>query len=62
MDPLTRLLFFLSRLVRNPPSRRVALVMLGALALAIGLVVVERVWGWPEALRTERVPMRRLGG
>lgn len=47
--------------MRNPPSRRVALVMLGALALAVGLVLVERLWGWPEALRTERVPMRRLG-
>ncbi|WP_176559705.1 hypothetical protein [Teichococcus rhizosphaerae] len=47
--------------MRRPPSRRVALVMLGALALAVGLVLVERLWGWPEALRTERVPMRRLG-
>lgn len=62
MDPLTRLLFFLSRLVRRPPSRRVVMVMLVALALAIGLVLVEQLWGWPEALRTERVPMRRLGG
>lgn len=62
MDPLTRLLFFLSRLVRRPPPRRVAVVMLVALALAVGLVLVERLWGWPAALTTERVPIRRLGG
>lgn len=34
--------------------------MLGALAFAVGLVLVERYIGWPDALRTEKVPMRRL--
>ncbi|KAA2212248.1 hypothetical protein F0Q34_15565 [Pseudoroseomonas oryzae] len=61
MGPLLRLSIFLSRLVRNPPPRRVALVMLTALVLAVGLVVVERTIGWPEALRADKVPMRRLG-
>jgi hypothetical protein len=60
MDPLTRLLFFLSRLVRRPPSRGQALAMLVALALALGLVGIEHYWGWPDWLRTERVPMRRF--
>jgi hypothetical protein len=61
VGPLLRLSIFLSRLVRQPPNRRVAWVMLGALILSVGLVVFERTIGWPEALRTEKVPMRRLG-
>ncbi len=34
--------------------------MMVALGLAIGLVLVERYVGWPDALRTERVPRPRL--
>jgi len=60
MGPLLRLSILLGRLVRRPPSRRVAVAMLVALGLAVGLVLVERLVGWPEALRTERVPLRRL--
>ena len=60
MDPLTRLGIFLSQLVRRPPSRGKALVMLVALGLALALVAVERFIGWPEALRTERVPIHRM--
>jgi len=57
---MDRLTFFLWRLWRNPPSRTKLLVMLAALALAIGLVLVERYVGWPDWLRTERVPRARL--
>jgi len=60
MGPLLRLTVFLSRILRNPPSRKMAAVMLAALAVSVGLVLVERHIGWPEALRTERVPMHRV--
>lgn len=62
MDAVTRMLFLLSRLVRRPPSRGRALVMLVALGLALALVGIEHFWGWPDWLRTERVPLRRFGG
>ncbi|MFH5924808.1 hypothetical protein [Roseomonas xinghualingensis] len=57
---MDRLLFFMWRLWRNPPSRRKLVVMLVALALAIGLVLVERYVGWPDWMRAERVPRPRL--
>ena len=57
---MDRLLFFMWRLWRNPPSRTKLIVMMVALGLAIGLVLVERYVGWPDALRTERVPRPRL--
>jgi hypothetical protein len=60
LDPVTRLLVLLARLWRNPPSRKKLAVMLGALALALGLVLVERFLGWPDWLRANPVPMRRL--
>ncbi|MFC3123747.1 hypothetical protein ACFOD4_01630 [Pseudoroseomonas globiformis] len=51
MDPILRLTFFMSRLWRNPPSRRTALVMLLALGVSVILVLVEH-WGWwPEGWR-----------
>jgi len=60
VGPLLRLGILMWRLVHRPPSRRAAIAMLAALALSVGLVLVERYVGWPEALRTERVPLRRM--
>ncbi|MCR0981554.1 hypothetical protein [Roseomonas populi] len=57
---MDRLLFFMWRVWRNPPSRTALLVMLGALALSIGLVLIERGLGWPDWLRADRVPRQRL--
>jgi len=57
---MDRMAFFLWRLWRNPPSRTKLLVMLAALALAIGIVLVERYVGWPDLLRTERAPRVRV--
>ena len=57
---MDRMLFFLWRLWRNPPSRQRLVIMLAALAIALGLVVVERTVGWPDWLRTERAPRVRL--
>ncbi|HWX50644.1 MAG TPA: hypothetical protein VNZ61_21565 [Roseomonas sp.] len=60
MGPLLRLSILMGRLVRRPPSRRVAVAMLVALGASVALVLIERSVGWPEALRTERVPLHRL--
>jgi hypothetical protein len=54
------MLFFMWRLWRNPPSRSKLVVMIVALALAIGLVLVERYIGWPDWMRAERMPRPRL--
>lgn len=60
MGPLLRLSILMGRLVRRPPSRRVAVSMLVALGVAVTLVLIERHFGWPEGLRTEPLPLRRL--
>ena len=57
---MDRVLFLLWRLWRRPPSRGTLLVMMAALALSLGIVAVERLVGWPDWLRAERVPMPRL--
>ncbi|MBO1075061.1 hypothetical protein [Roseomonas marmotae] len=49
MDPLTRLSIFLFQVWRNPPSRRTALFMLAALAIAVLIVVVEHFGYWPAS-------------
>ena len=54
------MLFFMWRLWRNPPSRTKLIIMLVAFALSFGLVIVERTVGWPDWLKTERVPRQRL--
>ena len=51
MDPMIRLSIFLSRLWRNPPPRRTVLVMLGALAAALGVVAVDKLGFWPADWR-----------
>jgi hypothetical protein len=60
MGPLLRLSIFLSQLVRNPPGRRKAAVMLVALLLAIGIVVVEKMGAWPESWKVDRAPVMRM--
>jgi hypothetical protein len=57
---MDRMLFFMWRLWRNPPSRLKLIVMMAALALAVGLVLVERCVGWPDWMRAERMPRPRL--
>ncbi len=56
MDPLLRLSVFITRLVRNPPSRRQAMVMLGALLACVALLLVERFIGWPDWATLDRSP------
>lgn len=43
--------------VRNPPSMRMVLLVLGVVLAALALYGCERVSGWPEALTVE--PVRR---
>ncbi|WP_338663661.1 hypothetical protein VQH23_00545 [Pararoseomonas sp. SCSIO 73927] len=57
---MDRMLFFMWRILRRPPSRTGLIVMLVALALAIGLVLVERYVGWPDWMRVDRPPRPRL--
>lgn len=60
MDPMTRLFLQLAQWVRNPPSRTQAIVMLVALIAAVSLVLVERFVGWPDWMRSDPVPIRRI--
>ena len=60
MDPLTRLLFRLVQWYRNPPSRQYLWIAAIAIALSVAVVLFERVFGWPDWLRTEPVPVRRM--
>lgn len=45
-----RWLLRMSRWSRHPPSPRVLRVILLVAVLSLGLVAIERIWGWPEAL------------
>jgi hypothetical protein len=60
MDPLTRILFRLAQWHRNPPSRRFVQILLATLLVTAAIVLAERVFGWPDWLTTERVPIRRM--
>jgi hypothetical protein len=60
MDPLTRILLRLAQWYRNPPSRRYLWIAGVAIAASVAIVLLERVFGWPDWLRTERVPIRRI--
>lgn len=57
---LTRLLVRMAMWLRRPPSRRHVAIMLVVLAASAVLVGIERLFGWPEALTTDRVPIRRM--
>lgn len=52
------LLLRMSRWARNPPSLKMALVILVVVLLALVPVAVEHIWGWPDWLRVNRVPRR----
>ena len=55
---MDRLPFVLRRLWWQPSPRNVLPVTMAA--RSPGLVAAERLAGWPDWLRTERVPMPRL--
>ncbi|MCU0945854.1 MAG: hypothetical protein MUF65_10850 [Rubritepida sp.] len=56
MDPLARLLIRLSQWLRRPPPRRRLAIWLAALALALVVVLFERVHGWPDWLTLDSGP------
>ncbi|NKC32528.1 hypothetical protein [Falsiroseomonas selenitidurans] len=60
MDPLTRILWRLAQWWRHPPSPYFVRILVATLLVVLAVVLVERFIGWPEWLRTERVPIRRL--
>ncbi|MFT8245421.1 hypothetical protein [Roseomonas sp. BN140053] len=60
MDPYTRLLVLMAQWWRHPPDRTRIIVILAALAIALLIVGFEHVFGWPDWLRTNPVPIRRL--
>jgi hypothetical protein len=60
MDPLTRILIRLAQWHRNPPSWRWVRIALVTLVAVAAIVLIERVFGWPDWLRTEPVPIRRM--
>jgi hypothetical protein len=60
MDPLTRILIRLAQWHRNPPSRRYLWIAGIAVAVSIAIVLLERGLGWPDWLRSESVPIRRM--
>ncbi|QYZ71269.1 hypothetical protein [Neotabrizicola shimadae] len=48
----------MSQWARNPPSARMATVILVVVLLCLSLVAVEHIWGWPDWLTVNRVPRR----
>jgi hypothetical protein len=60
MDPLARILLRLAQWQRNPPSRRWVQIAVVTLIFVVVIVLIEKFVGWPDWLRTERVPIRRL--
>lgn len=43
-------------LLRNPPSREQRIAIAVICGIALGAVVIEYVFGWPDWLTAERVP------
>lgn len=60
MGPLLRLSVFLTQLLRSPPGRRKAIVMLIALAVALGVGIAEKYGVWPETWQVDRTPILRV--
>lgn len=60
MDPMTRIFIKLARWFRNPPSRSWLVIAAVTVAACLALALVERFVGWPDWLRAEPVPVRRL--
>lgn len=46
----------MSRWARHPPSWRQVKLVVAVVAVCILIVVLERIFGWPEALTVNRVP------
>lgn len=45
----------MSRWARHPPSAKMALVIAAIVLVALSLVAVEHIWGWPDWLTVNRV-------
>lgn len=45
----------MARWVRNPPSPARVRLVLGVIALCLGVAAIEYVWGWPEMLTPQRI-------
>jgi hypothetical protein len=60
MDPFTRVIFVMSRWWHEPHPHITLLVMLAALTLVAMLILIERDIIWPDLLRTDHIPARRL--
>lgn len=48
------------RWVRNPPSEKRVILVLGVIALCLLLFGFERLFGWPEWLTLEGTPGNRI--
>ncbi|MBX9748837.1 MAG: hypothetical protein K5Q68_04405 [Roseococcus sp.] len=48
MDPMIRWAMRLAQWFRRPPSRERAILIGVTIGLCLALVLVERVFGWPE--------------
>lgn len=60
MDPMTRILIRLAMWFRHPPSPQRVKLIVAVIVLSVALVAIERWFGWPDWLTTERVPIRRM--
>ncbi|WP_166582214.1 hypothetical protein [Rubellimicrobium sp. CFH 75288] len=45
----------LALLARNPPRGRRAWVVLGIVLVVLAFGVIDALWGWPDALRPQRL-------
>lgn len=43
----------LRRWIQRPPPPRTMVLILGVIAVALGLLAIEQVFGWPEALTVD---------
>lgn len=50
----------MARWARNPPSPRVVMIWAGVVALCLGIVGFELLFGWPEALTVHRGGVPRV--
>ncbi len=63
MDPIARLLLRLAMLLRNPPGRRRAIIMLVALVAALVIGLADRAFNlWPQEKRSAHGPLFRWRG
>lgn len=63
MDPIARLVFRLTMLLRRPPGQRQAIAMLVALLAALAIGAADRVFGpWPQEKAPGHGPLFRWRG